>query len=98
MIDKEGAANIQIDDVLIDGDFAETTVSSRGERLPVKFHFYRTDGVWKFDLTQLFPLANEVMASIVEESGMEVDELMSLLIGIASGKAVDDSAIWMPIE
>ncbi|MEM8585044.1 MAG: hypothetical protein AAGF87_12275 [Bacteroidota bacterium] len=98
MIDKEGAANIQIDDVRIDGDFAEATVSSRGEQLPVQFHFYRTDGVWKFDLTQLFPLANEVMTAIVEDSGMEAGELMIMLIGMASGKTVDESSIWMPIE
>lgn len=98
MIDKEGAANIQIDDVDIDGDFAQATVSSMGEQVPLKFHFYKSDGIWKFDLTQLFPLANEILAGIVTDSGMAPGELVTLLIGMAAGEPVDETSIWQPVE
>ncbi|MEM6397921.1 MAG: hypothetical protein AAF741_16345 [Bacteroidota bacterium] len=97
MIDKEGVARIQIDAIEIEGDFARATVSSQGEVAPVKFHFYRDGGIWKFDMTQIFPTANLVFNQIQTDSGMEAGEFMIFLLEIASGTPIDEETIWQPI-
>lgn len=97
MIDKDGVARLDLGEIEITDDFAQASVSSQGEVAPIKFHFYKSDGIWKFDLTQLFPMANLVFEQIFKESGMETNELLFLLLEIASGNKIDEKTIWQPV-
>ncbi len=97
MVGKNSVANISIGDVIIDNDFAKGQFISNGQKAPIYFHFYKEDGLWKIDLTSLFPVSGEAFQKIVDESGESQNDYLFSLLEMLTGKK-PGAEIWHPIN
>ncbi|MEM7572529.1 MAG: hypothetical protein AAF433_06495 [Bacteroidota bacterium] len=96
MIGKDGVSNLQLGEIEITDDFAAAAVIFRGEKTPLKFHFYREAGEWGLDLTHTMTIGQVAIRQAITDSGMVEREFLYLLLEVLSGKAVDETVIWRP--
>jgi hypothetical protein len=96
MVGKSSVMNISIGDVEIDSAFAKGQLVSSGRKAPFFFHFYRENGIWKIDLTSLFPVSGMAFKQMVEDSGQEENEYLLFLLETISNQEPSPN-IWKPI-
>jgi len=97
MVGKNSVANNAIGDVEIDGDFAKGQLVSNVEEYPFYFHFYKENGAWKIDLTSSLSFGTLAFKKMIEESGVEENEYLFILLEMLNGKKPGNE-IWQPIK
>ncbi len=97
MVGKNSVANISIGDVTIDGNFAKGQLVANGQKAPFYFHFYKEDGLWKIDLTSLFPISTNTFKKMADDSGQNQNEYLFSLLEMITGKK-PGFEIWKPIN
>ena len=83
LIGKESVEKIELAKVFvdsIDGSKAKTTISSDGKIAPFGFDFVLEDGKWKMDLTSMFPIAEEALKIVIQQSGMSESQFILALL------------------
>lgn len=97
MISKNSVSDITIHEAMVDGDFAKSQLVSKGQAVPLYFHFYREGGSWKINLTSLFPMTNGLLRKMVTDSGQEENEYLFSLLEALTGKR-PGREIWRKIN
>jgi hypothetical protein len=95
-IDKNSVAEIELADIVIEGDRATTKIKKNGQIAPFGFTFRRENNQWKLDFTSIFPVSQTAFQQAIEESGMSEDEFVFYLVETVSNSKVNDS-VWNPI-
>ncbi|NUN99941.1 MAG: hypothetical protein HUU01_04925 [Saprospiraceae bacterium] len=97
MVGKNSVSNNTIGDITIDGDFAKGQLIANGQKMPAFFHFYKETGIWKLDLTALFPLATIAFKGMAADSEQPENDFLLLLLEMVSGSK-PGSEIWKPTK
>jgi hypothetical protein len=95
IVQGSGTATVQgveISDIVVDGDRASATPRKGGLALPLRFHFRRESGGWRFDLTQLLAGVDQMLKGQLK--GMSEDDLIRAYVASVGG-AVDET-MWEP--
>ncbi len=97
MVGKSSVAKNEIGDVKIEGSSAKGQLIVNGQASPVYFDFFCEDGIWKINLTSIFPLSEVAFKKMQVESGMDENEFLFNVLEIVSGKK-PGYEIWNKIE
>lgn len=97
MVGKNSVSNNTIGDITIDGDFAKGQLIANGRKVPAYFHFYKETGLWKLDLTALFPLATAAFKGMATDSEQPENDFLFQLLEMVSGNKPGQE-IWKPTE
>jgi len=97
MVGKNSVADISIDDITVNDDFAKGQLVSKEQKLPFYFNFYKEEGRWKINLTSLFTISTSAIKKMADDSGMNQNEYLFTLLEITTGKK-PGSEIWKPIK
>lgn len=62
-----------------------------------RIHFYKEEGTWKIDLTSLFPIGSMAFKKMQQESGMDENEYLFMLLEMLTGRKPGNE-IWNTIE
>lgn len=95
MVGKNSVANNSIGDVTIDSDFAKGQFIANGQKAPFYFHFYKEEGLWKIDLTSLFPVSTMAFKKMADDSGQSQNDYLFSLLEMITGKK-PGAEIWKP--
>ncbi|MDW3650593.1 MAG: hypothetical protein R8P61_26190 [Bacteroidia bacterium] len=98
LVDKKGMQNVDIGEIKVEGKEAKGAFVINGQSAPYFFKFDKENNQWKFDLTALFDITNQGLASVIEQTGITENEfLMEALSAIAlEGELVGDN-LWEPM-
>ncbi len=96
MVGKNSVENNKIGRVEVEGDFAKGQLVTNGSAVPMYFHFYKEQGYWKIDLTSIFPIAMDVFQKMSDESGLDENEYLLLLLELTTGEK-PTAKIWETI-
>ncbi|MEO1215683.1 MAG: hypothetical protein AAFY45_19265 [Bacteroidota bacterium] len=98
LVDKKGMQNVDMGEVDVEGKMAKGAFVINGQTAPYYFKFDKENNQWKFDLTALFEITNQGLASVIEQTGITENEfLMEALSAIAiEGEVVGDN-LWQPM-
>ncbi|MCL2328529.1 MAG: hypothetical protein FWC39_08470 [Bacteroidetes bacterium] len=96
MVGKNSVANNSIGEVTINNNFAKGQFITNKQKTPFYFHFYKEDNQWKIDLTSIFPVSVAAFEQVANESEMNQNEYLFLLLEMISGTK-PRSEIWQPI-
>ncbi len=97
MVGKNSVANNSIGDIIIENDFAKGQFLFNGRKAPVYFHFYKEVGLWKIDLTSLFPLSESALEGVVEANETDSTEYIFSILEQLTGNR-PGSEIWQPVN
>lgn len=95
-IDKSSVTEIELADIVVEGDTATTKIKKNGQIVPFGFTFRKENNQWKLDLTSIFSISNLAFQKAIEESGMSEDEFVFYLVEVVSNSTVNNS-VWNPI-
>jgi len=97
MVGKNSVANNSVGDVFIDHDFAKGQFIASGQKAPFYFHFYKEEGLWKIDLTSIFPVSTMAFKKMADESGDNQNDYLFSILEMITGKK-PSAEIWQPIH
>lgn len=97
LVGKEEARRNDLGKVFYDSTFARAPMIVDGQQTPLPMHFHLEEGVWKLDLTSLFPISEPVFTKMIEESGMPENEFLQLVVTITLEGEEEANPIWHPI-
>jgi hypothetical protein len=97
MVGKNSVVNNTIGEVSISGTFAKGQLVVNGKKAPFYFHFYKEQGLWKVDLTSIFPVASVAFKNVVDNSGQSENDFLFSLLEILTGKKPGPE-IWLPTK
>lgn len=96
-IGKDGVIRTELaDDIAVSGERATGSALIGGEAVPLKFHFRKEDGKWRFDLVALMKATGPAFEAAAKQAGMEQNELILKLLETISGKKPEES-VWEPV-
>lgn len=98
MVSKDDVRKNELGKVFFDDAFARAPMVVNGQVTPMPMHFHLEEGIWKLDLTSLFPITEPVIQQMIEESEMEENEFMQFLVTITLRGADEENPIWHPVE
>ncbi len=96
-VGKNSVTGIELGKIDIQGSFATGVLRFNGQDSSQRFHFYKENGSWRIDLTELNKMSEAAFLSQIEQSGLTEVDYIFRLIQIVSGKPVQDS-IWSPLK
>jgi hypothetical protein len=97
MVGKTSVANTEIGSIIVEKDFAKTRFIADGVEAPVDVHFYKTNKVWKIDLTSMFPLTQLVLTEMAKENGQTENEFILTILEYLAGQK-PNASIWQPTK
>ena len=97
MVGKNSVANIEVNEVEIDGTFAKGQLESNGQKAPFYFHFYKEEGSWKLDITSIFEIGANAFNQMIAQSGEAENDFIFTILTNLTGKK-PDSSIWTPFN
>jgi hypothetical protein len=96
-IGKDGTIRTELaDDIAVAGDRATGSALVGGKAAPLKFHFRKEEGKWRFDLVELMKATSPAFEAAAKQAGMEENELIMKILETVSGKKPEES-IWTPV-
>lgn len=97
MVGKNSVSRITIGETTVNSNFATGQMVINEKRQPSYFHFYKEEGLWKIDLTSLFPATIVEFEKLVTNSGKTENEFICYLLELSSGKKTDNK-VWKRIQ
>lgn len=97
LVSKEDIRQNELGTIFYDSTFARAPMVIKGQLSPLQLYFHLEQGTWKLDLTSLFPLTEPVIQRLVNESGMEENEFMQLLVTFTLAGEEQQNALWHPV-
>ena len=96
-IGKDGVIRTELaDDIAVAGERATGSVLIGGEPAPLKFHFRKEEGKWRFDLVELMTATGPAFEAAAKQAKMEENELIMKVLETVSGKKPEES-VWTPV-
>ncbi len=95
MVGKNSVVNSSVGEIIIKDNFAQGQFVVGGDSAPFYFHFYKEDGKWKIDLTQLFSVGMGALKKMAEDSGQQENDFIFTLLEMLTGKQ-PGLEIWVP--
>jgi hypothetical protein len=89
--------SMEIGEVKVEGNFANGQLVAYGEKSPLYFQFNKEAGIWKLDLTSLFPTSNAGLKKMLTSDGKTDNEFIFQTLEMLTGKKVADD-IWKPLK
>ena len=97
MIGKETVENYAIGEVFFENEnTAKGQLLVQNTPVPTSFRFYKENNEWKVDITSVMPGTNTAFEKMIENSGMEENEFIFLILENLTSERPDKS-IWKPI-
>lgn len=97
MVGKNSVAQNTLGEISVNGDFAKAGFLAKGQKTEYFFHFYKEDQIWKFNLTDIFPIGSKAVQQVIDESGKPENAfLLEILESVTNKKP--NNAIWNPIH
>ncbi len=96
VVEKNNLENNEVGHVEVEGDFAKGRLVVNGFAAPMHFYFHKEQGYWKIDLTSIFPIAMDIFQKISDESGLDENEYLSMLLELTTGEK-PTAKIWETI-
>lgn len=97
MVGKSSVINNEVGTVKVNGDFASGELLVRGQKTPLAFEFHKKNGLWKLDLTAIFPAGEAAFRQMVKQSGEPENEYLLSLIQLTTGKE-PGAEVWVPTK
>ncbi|MGN7884932.1 hypothetical protein [Dyadobacter sp. 22481] len=97
MVGKSSVINNEVGTVKVNGDFASGELLVRGQKTPLAFEFHKENGLWKLDLTAIFPAGEAAFRQMVKQSGEPENEYLLSLIQLTTGKE-PGAEVWVPTK
>lgn len=97
MVGKSSVINNEVGVVKVNGNFASGELLVRGQKTPLAFEFHKENGLWKLDLTAIFPAGEAAFRQMVKQSGEPENEYLLSLIELTTGKE-PGLEIWVPTK
>jgi len=95
MVGKSSVINNEVGLVKVNGNFASGELLVRGQKTPLAFEFHKENGIWKLDLTAIFPAGEAAFHQMVKQSGEPENEYLLSLIELTTGKE-PKAEVWVP--
>lgn len=95
MVGKSSVINNEVGVVKVNGHFASGELLVRGQKTPLAFEFHKENGVWKLDLTAIFPAGEAAFRQMVKQSGEPENDYLLSLIKLTTGKE-PGAEVWVP--
>ncbi len=92
-ISDESARTQQLGRVGVMGNMAIAETLVRGRPSPVRLHFVRTDGAWRWDMLSVIQSVDAGLRSAAERAGATPEALMAAAVERVTGQAVTP-ALW----
>ena len=96
MIGRESVQRLEFGRVRMAGDSAGVEIEQAGAPSGTFFPVVRERGKWRVELARMSELVDAALVALAKQQRMSEDALLMLLIGAASGGAVE-STIWHPL-
>jgi hypothetical protein len=96
-VGKNSVSDLEIGMIDIHDDFATGVVRVSGGDSPLRFHFYKHQGMWRIDLTEMTKWGEAAIMAQIEESGASEMDYIFKITQVVSGKPVQES-IWTPLK
>ncbi|MEB2777755.1 hypothetical protein SYJ56_20745 [Algoriphagus sp. D3-2-R+10] len=94
---KESIIDLKIDDVKLQGSFAQGIMIRDGKQLPISYHFYKEDETWKIDLVSLTKMTTGYIIDFINSSDYTVNSFILTALSRHNGKEPKPT-IWQPIN
>jgi len=95
MVGKSSVINNEVGLVKVNGNFASGELLVRGQKTPLALEFHKENGIWKLDLTAIFPAGEAAFHQMVKQSGEPENEYLLSLIELTTGKE-PKAEVWVP--
>ena len=90
--------SLQIRDIKITGDRANSKISQNGQSSPIGFTFYNEEGSWKIDLTSIFLASNSAFVKNAKDAGMTENQMLDYVFrALGYEKGLSDD-LWLPLN
>jgi hypothetical protein len=96
LVGKNSVQNNTIGTVEVNEDSAKATLNMNGKSTETAFNYHLEDGVWKIDLTSIFPEAEIALKSLVKSSGKSENEYIMMVIQFVTNEKPKPN-IWQPL-
>ncbi|MFM2360004.1 MAG: hypothetical protein RLY16_1997 [Bacteroidota bacterium] len=96
MVGKSSVAANSIGKVTLNKNQATGQLLVNGTETPVNFMFYKEEGVWKVNLTSIFPMGSMALKQMIDESGEDENAYILKLLGMITGNEPSKD-IWKPL-
>jgi hypothetical protein len=96
LIGEQSVSGLSVHSVKISGDVAYMELNTDHGVAPQKFKFVKEGGVWKMDLTSIFPESNIILESAVKDAGFTKEEFIFQVLESQSG-IKPTASIWEPL-
>lgn len=90
-------ADMEIGDVAVNGTTATGSLLVKGKPSGLEFRFNKEGGLWKIDLTSLFPQSEAALRNHVVQSGRSEDEFVDEMIELQTG-VKPGADVWRPVD
>lgn len=97
MVGTGEVETLDIGDLEVSDTSARGRVTVQGAPQRLFFYFNKEDGIWKLDLTSLFPEARTALANRLKRSGNTEDEFINEMIELQTGQKPGPD-IWQPLR
>lgn len=97
LVGKNSVKQNEIGKIIFDGDKAKAQLVSSGKATPIYFDFTKEEGIWKIDLTSIFPIAEQTFRQMVKESEAPDNEYLFFIIEAATG-VEPTGKVWLPLK
>ena len=97
MIGKDSVANLELEAITVNDDFASAKITINGRAAPINYRFAFENGQWKMNLTSILPPAGMAMKAIAQQQGMTDNDFIFFLLENVNGMKPTDS-IWEPLQ
>ncbi len=91
----EDAISAGLGDIDVSDNVAIAQHTHNGQASSLSWRFEKEEGVWRVDLTSMFPVADSLLNDLIKESGMNEDDFIFMSLEAMSGNKVSDD-IWKP--
>lgn len=97
MVGDSRLSDLEIGDVTITGDTATGAMIVKGKPSGLAFTFHKENGLWKIDLTSLFPAARTAFRNLQAASGKNEDEFIAFTLEFQT-EVKPGPQIWQPMK
>lgn len=94
---QHGASTLSIENVVVEGEIAETDLLSDGVKQPFVLELNKENGIWKVDLMSIIAMSADPINNYIIESGLSESEFIIQALKTVSDREVS-SVIWDKIQ
>jgi hypothetical protein len=97
MIAKSSVASLELGEVTLNDKTATGQLIVHGQKSPLNFIFNKESGIWKIDITSLFPVINDGLTKAIGFQGGTDSQFIFESLEALTGEPVSPR-IWRPLK